>query len=243
MLVRNYKNYLRIKKNKVRRYGGNKPYRKRFCYECGNTGHLAADCPNKGKKSRYNRQGDNKYKDNKRGEAHLGQEWQSDSDSDDDNDNDKKSMADIAIQERSSSTKIFTNDASSTSLFSNTSPSPRLFSNLIDDDHDSPTCLMARGDKVQINSSTHPTSECDSDDENDESYATHLIKKYGRVAATKILKLIYAKDKLESCIESQGELLLEEREKNQRLEACLFKEKERVEKLHVELSLVKDSNE
>jgi hypothetical protein len=38
-------------------------------------------------------------------------------------------------------------------------------------------------------------------------------------------------------------LLLEAREKNQGLEACLTKEKERVEKLSVELSLVKDSNE
>jgi len=54
---------------------------------------------------------------------------------------------------------------------------------------------------------------------------------------------MYAKDKLQSCIESQGELLLEEREKNQGLEACLSKEKERVEKLSVKLSLVKDSNE
>jgi len=132
-------------------------------------------------------------------------------------------MAAIAIQERSSLTNIFTNDTSSTSFFSDTSPSPRTFANLSDKDHDSPTCLMARGDKVQIKSSIHTTSECDSDDENDESYATNLIKKYGKAAATKILKLIYAKDKLESCIESQGELLLEEREKNQGLEACLSK--------------------
>jgi len=56
MLVGNYKNYLRTKKFKMRRYGGNKPYRKRFCYECVDIGHLAADCPNKGKKSRYNKQ-------------------------------------------------------------------------------------------------------------------------------------------------------------------------------------------
>jgi len=164
MLVGNYKNYLRMKKDKMRRYGGNKPYRKGFCYECGDTSHVAVDCPNKGKKSRYNKQGDKKYMDKKRGEAHLAQEWQSDSDSDDDDDNEKKSTAAIAIQERSSSIKIFTNDASSTSLFSDASSSPKLFSNLSDDDHDFPTCLMARGDKVQIDSSTYTTSECDSDD-------------------------------------------------------------------------------
>jgi hypothetical protein len=75
LLVRNYEKYLRMKKEKMMRYGGNKPYKKRFCFECGDTGHLAADCPNKGKKSRYDKQGDKKYKVKKRGEAHLGQEW------------------------------------------------------------------------------------------------------------------------------------------------------------------------
>jgi chromosome segregation ATPase len=102
---------------------------------------------------------------------------------------------------------------------------------------------MALGDKVQLDPPTHTTSKCDSDDENDENYAYNLIKRYGNAAITKILKLIYAKDKLESCIESQGELLLEEREKTQGLEACLSKEKEKVEKLSVELSLAKDANE
>jgi len=245
MLVGKYKNYLRMNKDKdkMRRYGGNKSCRKRFCYECGDTDHIAFDCPNKGKKSRYNKQGDKKYKYKKRGEAHLGQEWQLDIDSDDDDNNEKKSTTAVAIQERSSPTKIFTDDTSSTSLCSGTSSSPRLFVNLSNNDHDSPTCLVARGDMVQIDSSTYTTNECDSEDENDESYTTNLIKKYSKPAATKILKLIYAKDKLESCTESQGELLLEEREKNQGLEACLSKEKERVEKLSVELSLIKDANE
>jgi hypothetical protein len=50
LLVGNYKKYLRMKKEKMMRYGGNKPYKKRFCYECGDTGHLVADCPKKGKK-------------------------------------------------------------------------------------------------------------------------------------------------------------------------------------------------
>jgi len=208
MLVQDFNNYLTMKKDKMRRNRGNKSSRKRFCYECGDTSHLAADCPNKGKKSRYNKQGDKKYKDKKGGEAHLGQEWQSDSDSDDDNDNEKKSIAAIAIQERSYPTIVFTDDASSTSLFSNTSSSPRQFANLFDDEYGPLTCLMARGDKVQIDSSTHTTSECDSYNEDDEKYVLNLIKKYGKTTATKILKLIYAKDKLESCIESQGELLL-----------------------------------
>ena len=160
-------------------------------------------------------QSDKKYKDKKKGEAHLGQEWQSDSDSDDDSE--KKSVAAIAVQEGSSPNKILTNVASSTALISDTHSSPRLFANLSDDDDDTPTCLMAKGDKVQTDSSPQTTSDYDSENEDDENYANNLIKKYGKAAATKILKLIYANDKLESCIESQGELLLEEREKNQGL--------------------------
>ena len=40
------------------------------------------------------------------------------------------------------------------------------------------------------------------------------LKKYGKDAASKILKLMYKIEKREACIESQGELLLVEREKN-----------------------------
>ena len=69
------------------------------------------------------------------------------------------------------------------------------------------------------------------------------LKKYGKDAASKILKLMYKIEKHEACIESQGELLLVEREKNQGLESCLSKEKEKVEKLSVELSLAKNSYE
>jgi hypothetical protein len=98
-----------------------------------------------------------------------------DSDSDDDNDNEKKSVAAIAIQETYSSTKVFTDNASSTSLFTNTSSSPRLFANLSDDDYDAPTCLMALGYKVQLDPPTHTTSECDSNDENNENYASNLF--------------------------------------------------------------------
>ena len=54
---------------------------------------------------------------------------------------------------------------------------------------------------------------------------------------------MYKIEKREACIESQGELLLVEREKNQGLESCLSKEKEKVEKLSVELSLAKNSYE
>ena len=72
---------------------------------------------------------------------------------------------------------------------------------------------MAKGEKVHV--TPDPSSdEYDSCDENDEEYALKIIKKYGKDAASKILKLMYKIEKREACIESQGELLLVEREKN-----------------------------
>jgi hypothetical protein len=56
-----------------------------------------------------------------------------------------------------------------------------------------------------------------------------MIKKFGKSASSQIIKLIHKLEKREACIESQGKLLLAEREKNLGLEACLSKEREEVE--------------
>jgi 3-deoxy-D-manno-octulosonate 8-phosphate phosphatase KdsC-like HAD superfamily phosphatase len=84
---------------------------------------------------------------------------------------------------------------------------------------------MRKGEKVPHNSSTH---------------SNNMIKKFGKSADSQIIKLIHKLEKREACIESQGELLLAEREKNLGLEACLSKKREEVEKLNIELSLAKD---
>ena len=96
-------------------------------------------------------------KGKKRGEAHLGEEWESnDSDSSDDKKK-KKGATNIAIHPSPSPTMIFPDSTSPPKLFPNISSSPRLFSNLIDNEYYSPTCLMAKGEKVH--DSPDPSSE------------------------------------------------------------------------------------
>jgi hypothetical protein len=96
---------------------------------------------------------------------------------------------------------------------------------------------MGKGEKVPHNSPTHSSNEYSSCDESDDELANNMIKKFGKSAGSQIIKLIHELEKREECIESQGELLLVEREKNLELEACFSKE---VEKLNKELSLAKD---
>jgi hypothetical protein len=182
LLTRNYRKYL--KKKEMKRNGG-KPYKKRFCYGCGEIGHFIADCPKEKKKHKHNKDDGKKYKSKKRGEAHLGEEWESNDESDDssDKDKEKKGAAMIAIQETSfSSPKLFTDHTSSPSLFTDLSSSPRLFTNLTDNDYYTPTCLMGKREKVPHNSPTHSSNECSSCDENDDELANNMIKKFGKSA-------------------------------------------------------------
>jgi hypothetical protein len=103
----------------------------------------------------------------KRGEAHLCEEWESndDSDSSDDEKKKKKGGVNIAIHHSSSPTMIFPDSTLPTKLFPNLDSSSRLFYNLIDNDYYTPTCLMAKGEKLHV--SPTPTSDeyssCDED--------------------------------------------------------------------------------
>jgi hypothetical protein len=114
----------------------NEKGKKRACYECGQTGHFIADCPNKKeqeakkeyKKDKFKKGGKNKgyFKKKKYGQAHIGEEWNSDEESS--SSEEEEEVANIAIQSTSSS---------------------QLFTNLHDDSY-TQTCLMAKGDKVHL---------------------------------------------------------------------------------------------
>ena len=76
---------------------------------------------------------------------------------------------------------IFLESTSPPKLFSNLSSSPRLFSNLIDNDYYTPTCLMAKGEKVHV--TPDPSrDEYDSCNENIEKLEATMIKKFGKKA-------------------------------------------------------------
>ncbi|KAG2656431.1 hypothetical protein PVAP13_1KG082377 [Panicum virgatum] len=94
-----------------------------------------------------------------------------------------------------------------------------LFEDLTDDEDEDPImCFMAKNSKV-----TSPNS---SDDEMDnEVEVVKLVKKYGKGAATKMMKLVMKLDEADETLETQEELLRLEREKFKALEKDLANEK------------------
>ena len=105
--------------------------------------------------------------------------------------------------------------------FKASSPHPiSLFEDLTDDEDEDPImCLMAKNSKV-----TSPNS---SDDELDnEVEVAKLVKKYGKGAATKMMKLVMKLDEADETLETQEELLRLEREKFKALEKDLAYERE-----------------
>jgi hypothetical protein len=113
---------------------------KRPCFGCGKEGHFIAECPN----IKVRRRDTNKFDKNEKkevGEAHLGEEWDS---NDDSSDSDiEAGLATISIGEPINKSS--------------------LFEDLTDDEDDfTHTCLMARGSKVDT-----PTPPLDDDSESD----------------------------------------------------------------------------
>ena len=140
------KNFTRVlKKNNFRNFGKNKKYEprrsNRSCFGCNKVGHFIADCPEEKKKNKDTKESTSKrdrsrYK-KQAGEAHLGQEWDSQQESE------------------------FEKEDIATMAFKASSPhSTSLFEDLTDDEDEDPImCFMAKNSKV-----TSPNS---SDDEMD----------------------------------------------------------------------------
>ena len=118
----------------------------------------------------------------------------------------------IAIRHSSSPTMIFPDLALPPKFFPNLASSPRLFSNLIDNDYYTPTCLMAKGEKVHV-SPTSSSNESSSCDENMEAIEESMIRKFGKKAYTKIKALMKKLEKRDRCLELQGEIITQERQK------------------------------
>jgi hypothetical protein len=186
-----------LNKNKDKDKIKTKRSSKRPCFGCGKEGHFIAECPN----IKVRRRDTNKFDKNKRkevGEAHLGEEWDS---NDDSSDSDiEAGLATITIKEPINKSS--------------------LFEDLTDDEDDfTHTCLMARGSKVDT-----PTPPLDDDSENDFDFEK-MITSFGKKATKKIMFLMKEIENRDGTLEVQEELFRLEREKTIALEDALVIEK------------------
>ncbi|OEL32377.1 hypothetical protein BAE44_0006604, partial [Dichanthelium oligosanthes] len=134
LVIKNLKRFFK-KKGFKKGYGDKDKKKKRKFFECHEEGHFIMDCPYKKSKDRDKSNNEEKRKNHKekyQGQAHIGQEWDSD---DEASNSDGGGAVTIAIQK--------------------TSPSQTLFTNLSDDeDVHFPMCSMAKGTKVVWNFDT-----------------------------------------------------------------------------------------
>jgi hypothetical protein len=158
---------------------------KRPCFGCGKEGHFIAECRNiRVRRRDTNKDGKNKKKEV--GEAHLGEEWDSNDDSS--VSDDEVGLATISIGEPINKSS--------------------LFEDLTDDEDDfTHTCLMARGSKVDT-----PTPPLDDDSENDLDFEK-MITSFGKKTTKKIMLLMKEIENRDGTLEVQEELFRLEWEK------------------------------
>jgi hypothetical protein len=215
MFIKTFKKFVR-KNDKYQRKG-----KKRACYECGQTGHFIADCSNKKeqeakkdfKKDKFKKGGKSKgyFKKKKYGQAHIGEEWNSDEESS--GSDEEEGVANIAVQ--------------STSL-------SRLFTNLTDDSF-TPTCLMAKGDKVHL----FDANFIDDDVDDQLSMKNKMIKEFGLNGYNVITKLMEKVEKRKATVDAQEDLLILKKERNLELQGLITNKDEMLEASTKEMSLVK----
>jgi hypothetical protein len=148
---------------------------KRPFFGCGKEGHFIVECPNIKVRRRDNNKND-KNKKKEVGEAHLGEEWDSNDDSSDSED--EVGLAIISIGEPINKSS--------------------LFEDLTDDEDDfTHTCLMARGSKVDT-----PTPPLDNDSESDLDFEK-MINRFGKKATKKIMFLMKEIENRDGTLEVQ----------------------------------------
>jgi hypothetical protein len=202
------------------------------CYNCGKNGHFITQCPyerrdddennNKKKDKTYTK--DKDYNNKSYGEAHIGQEWDS---NDESSDSDSEDMVTIAIKENSSSSK---------SLFSNLSKH---------------TCLMAKESKKKVKVKGHSSPKYISSDECDESFdlGKNPITKLDELKKQINLRgeLLEQQEKLfvqERKNNSElKKLLALEKEKNEKLDQELAKSKETTTSLNSSISALQETHD
>jgi hypothetical protein len=170
---------------------------KRPCFGCGKKGNFIAECPN----IKVRRRDTNKnYKNKKKevGEAHLGEEWDSNDDSS--KSDDEVGLATISIGEPINKSSLFEDLTG-------------------DEDDFTHTCLMARSSKVDI-----PTPPLDDDSESDLEFEK-MINSFGKNATKRIMSLMKEIENRDGALEVQEELFRLEREKTIALENALAIEK------------------
>jgi hypothetical protein len=111
--------------------------------------------------------------------------------------------------------------------------SSQLFTNLQDDSY-TPTCFMAKGDKVHLFN-----DDFINDDEEQLAIKNKMIKEFGLNGYNVITKLMEKLDKRKATLDAQEDLLILEKERNLELQELLLNKDEMLAALTKEVSLVK----
>jgi hypothetical protein len=213
LFMKKFKKYIKRKKFSK----GEKKFKsttKITCYNCGKHGHFIANCPfecrddakdkkkNKPyKKDKGYKRSDKHYKKRSFGEAHIGQEWES---NDENSNSDSDGVATVAIKGISSSSKS-------------------LFTKLNKGRH---TCLMAKENKRKVKTKGISSPKYVSSNNDDDAPFSNGINE--KAIIKKLGKELVARDQL---LEDQEDLLEQERKNTCELKRLLKLEKEKNELL------------